>query len=208
LPNTKGVLDFALMEQVGLELQHINVKLLLKDPGTLQLDTVVPVFHRWIQGQVSDELLLDVADYGHVPDGPGVVLIGHEADYAVDNTDGLLGVRYNRKAPVAGNNRDRLRQALLAALGAAERLRQELKWNFNGRDIEIVVNDRILAPNCEETRLAAEPEFKVLCETLFSGEAYGLKYPSDSRRLFGVAITAAREFSLAELVANVGTVPA
>ncbi len=102
--NTKGVLDYE-MEQVAIELQHINVKLFVRDPEKVDLEAVVPVFHSWIQGQIFDELLLDVADYSHVPDGPGVVLIGHEADYALDNTDGRLGVRYNRKAPWPGSNR-------------------------------------------------------------------------------------------------------
>ena len=107
MPNTKGVLDYE-MEKVALELQHINVKLFVNDAEKIDLEAVIPVFHRWIQEQIFDELLLDVANYSHVPDGPGVVLIGHEADYALDNTDGKLGVRYNRKAPMAGKNQDRL----------------------------------------------------------------------------------------------------
>ena len=61
-------------------LQHINVKLLLKDSQDVDLDPLIPVFHNWIQEQVCDELLLDVADYLHVHHGPGIVLIGHEAN--------------------------------------------------------------------------------------------------------------------------------
>src|SRR5260370_24044056 len=84
-----------------INLQHINVKLVLKDSDSLDhgrdLDPVIPVFHSWIQQQAFDELLLDVADYRHVEGGPGILLIGHEADYSLDNTDNRLGVRYNRK---------------------------------------------------------------------------------------------------------------
>jgi len=130
LTNTKGVLDYE-VGRVAIELQHINVKLMVKDPENVDLAAVVPVFHTWIQGQIFDELLLDVADYSHVPDGPGVVLIGHEADYALDNTDGRLGVRYNRKAILTGSNRDRLVQATRSALKAFLRLEQDLKVYFN-----------------------------------------------------------------------------
>ena len=84
-----------------MELQHLNVKLLLENSQDLDLDAIVNIFHGWIQEQLCEELLLDVADYRHVHHGPGVVLIGHEADYAIDNTDGRWGIRYNRKA-VAG----------------------------------------------------------------------------------------------------------
>src|SRR5512141_809613 len=113
------------MEQLAVELQHINVKFLLRDPASVDPAAVIPLFHTWIQGQVFEELLLDIADYSHVPDGPGVVLIGHEADYALDNTDGRLGVRYNRKAPLSGSNRDRMIQATKAALSAAQKLQQD-----------------------------------------------------------------------------------
>jgi len=33
-------------------------------------------------------LLIDVADYAHVPDGPGVILIGHDVDYGIMNRHG------------------------------------------------------------------------------------------------------------------------
>lgn len=199
--NTKGVLEYE-MEQVAIELQHINVKLFVKDPEKVDLEAVVPVFHTWIQGQIFDELLLDVADYSHVPDGPGIVLIGHEADYALDNTDGRLGVRYNRKAPMPGNNRERLVQATRAALSAFGRLEQDFNLHFNNREIEIVVNDRLLAPNSQATRKAAEPELKAFLDVLFGGAEYSLTYPAEWRKLFGVAVTATREFSTQELLTS------
>jgi hypothetical protein len=203
VPNTKGVLDYE-MEKVALELQHINVKLFVNDPEKIDLEAVIPVFHKWIQGQIFDELLLDVANYSHVPDGPGVVLIGHEADYALDNTDGKLGVRYNRKAPIPGNNQDRLAQATRAALNAFLRLEQDFKVYFNKREIEIVVRDRLLAPNTEETRKAAQPELDGFFRQFLAGSAYSVKYPAERRKLFGVTVVAEREFSLQELSANLG----
>ena len=199
----KGVLDFE-MEQAAVELQHINVKLLVKEPEKVDLAAVVPVFHTWIQGQIFDELLLDVADYSHVPDGPGVMLIGHEADYAVDNTDGRLGIRYNRKAPVAENNQQRLVQATRAALNAAQRLEQDLNLHFNGRDIEILVNDRQLAPNSEATRVAFSHEFEKFFSKLLAGSQCSVRYDSEPRRLFSVAVSAGSAFSVTELLANVG----
>jgi len=101
-----------------MELQHVNVKLLVKDPEGIELEPLIPIFHSWIQDKVFEERLLDIADYRHVHHGPGVVLIGHEGDYAVDNTDGRLGVRYNRKNGLEGSNRVRMKQAARAALNA------------------------------------------------------------------------------------------
>ena len=194
----------------SIELQHINVKLLLKDSEALDLgrdlDPIIPVFHSWIQEQVFDELLLDVADYRHVHGGPGVLLIGHEADYSLDNTDNRLGVRYNRKAVVDGGNQYRLAQAALAALTACQRLQADTRLNeklhFNGQDIEIFVNDRLLAPNSEATRTALNTEFQAFSERLFGGSEYALSFGNDPRRLLAVSLKASRALSAGELLEN------
>ena len=206
MPNTRGVLDFELMEQTAIELQHVNVKLLVKDPASVDLAAIVPVFHRWIQGQVCDELLIDVADYSHVPNGPGILLVGHEADYAVDNTDGRLGVRYNRKAPLAGSNADRLRQAFEAALRAAQRLEQEPALNstvrFNGHELEVFFNDRLLTPNDPETRSSVEPELKRFLDALLGEQRYTISALEDPRRLLTFRINAEKALALSDLLRN------
>ena len=189
-----------------IQLQHINVKLLLKDAQELDLDPVIPVLHSWIQEQSFDELLLDVADYRHVQAGPGIILIGHEADYSLDNTDNRLGVRYNRKAILAGTNQERLAQAALAALRAAQRIQEDTRLNgklhFNGQDIEIFVNDRALAPNTEGNREALRAEFEVFSDRLFGGSEYSLAFGDDRRRLLAVSLKAVCAFTVGELIEN------
>lgn len=190
----------------AMQLQHINVKLLVKNPEQADLEPLIPVFHSWIEGQVFEELLLDVADYRHVPAGPGVVLIGHEGNYSVDNTDECLGVRYNRKAAVNGSNQDALRQAIRAGLIACQRLESEPhlegKLQFNGQEIQFFVNDRLLAPNRAATREAFHSEFEAFFEKLFRGSEYSLSYTSEPRKLFGVSVKASRPFATADLLAN------
>jgi hypothetical protein len=194
-----------------MQLQHVNVKLLVRSPEEVPLEPLIPVFHSWIQGQVLEELLLDVADYRHVPAGPGVVLIGHQANYSVDDTDDRLGVRYNRKAEVDGGNQKALRQAMRASLIACQRLEAEPslegKLQFNGQEIEFFVNDRMLAPNRDSTRKALQSDFKEFFTTLFRGGEYALAYPgaSEPRKLFGVSVKSSRTFTPADLLANLGS---
>ena len=101
-----------------MDMQHVNVKLMLANPDAVDLEPLVPIFHSWIQEQAPGDLLLDIADYRHVPAGPGVVLIGHQGDVSVDNIQDRLGVRYNRKAELDGDNQSRMRQAAMAAAGS------------------------------------------------------------------------------------------
>jgi len=192
-----------------MDFQHVNVKFLVKNPEAVDLALLIPVFHRWIQGQVCEELLLDIADYSHVPEGPGILLIGHQADYSVDNRNGRLGVRYNRKAPFDGTNQDRLKQAACSALKALQRLEREAalggKISFNAHDVELFINDRMLAPNREDTRRAFEPDFKALFDKLFRGTEYSLSYDTDPRRLLWLSARSSKTFSIAELISNLSS---
>ena len=52
-------------------IQHVRVKVFAS--RAVSIDDAIPVFHRWIQERVHPEMLIDVADYRHVPDGPGVM---------------------------------------------------------------------------------------------------------------------------------------
>lgn len=192
-----------------INLQHVNVKLLARDPEEFDLEPLIPVFHNWIKAKVFDELLLDVADYRHVHEGPGVMLIGQQANYSVDNTDNRLGVRYNRKYPLKGSNQDRLKQAARSALTAFQRLEAEAglngKLRFNGQDVEVFVNDRLMAPNRDSTREAVKPELQEFLGKLFRGSEYSLSHGSDPRSLFAVYVKSNRTFSVSDLLANLAS---
>ncbi|HWF14108.1 MAG TPA: hypothetical protein VG272_10265 [Candidatus Acidoferrales bacterium] len=187
-----------------MQLQHVNVKLLLQTSQGISLDPLIPVFHSWIENQNGDELLIDVADYAHVPAGPGVVLIGHEGNYSVDNTDERLGVRYNRKAELNGDNQNVLAQAARAALTACQRLESEPRLNgkfrFNGQDIEFFINDRMIAPNNVATRDVIDFEFQLFCQKLFRGKEYAISYDMDPRTLLTAKVKAAQPFTVAQLL--------
>ena len=189
-----------------MELQHVNVKLLLRDSEELDLGPLVPVFHGWIQEQGWDELLLDVADYRHVHAGPGVILVGHEANYSLDNTGNRPGVRYNRKAELEGSNQDRLKQAAVAALKACQRLdadpRLDARFHFNGQEIGISINDRLLAPNKPATREAIQPDLAPFLAELFAGSEYSLSYEDSPRDMFSVSIKSSGTFSVQDLLQN------
>lgn len=192
-----------------MEMQHVNVKLMLANPDEVDLEPLVPIFHSWIQEQAPGDLLLDIADYRHVPAGPGVVLIGHQGDVSVDNTRNRLGVRYNRKAELNGDNQSRLRQAAVAALNACKRLesdgRLDGKLRFNGRELELFINDRLLAPNNDVTRKAAEPELRGFFSKLFRGANYSVSFETEPRKLFSATAKSDKPFTIDELLANINS---
>lgn len=186
-----------------MELQHLIVRLPVARPAELKLAPFIPVFHRWIREGWCPELLIDVADYSHLPLGPGVVLVGHEADYAMEHGIDAPALRYTRKDVVAGGNGLRLRQALGAAFVAASRLEAapELAGalRFSRRELELSINDRLLAPNGPETYREVLTEVQESCEELLGDGAEFAHVLGDPRARFTMRVRAAGEYSLEQV---------
>lgn len=136
-----------------MEIQHLCVKRFVKYPERIDLRDFLTIFNEWIQHQVCDELMIDVADYRHVIDGPGVVLVGHEATYSMDQNGGRLGLLYSRKAIADDAPATRVSNAMRAILTAGDRLLSHPRLSgdleFDDREFLFTVNDRLLAPNSE-----------------------------------------------------------
>ena len=191
-----------------MNLQHINIKFYLENPETVNLADYAAVFNTWIQTQRLEELLIDIADYLHVHHGPGIMLIGHEADYSLDNRAGRLGLLYNRKQQLEGPIQDKLFQAARAALTAAQILEKENGLKFNGAEVQLVINDRLLVPNTAETFATLEPDLKAFFERLYSGSEHALTPQTDPRERFTVNVKTESSFDVETLLKNLSAVAA
>jgi hypothetical protein len=175
----------------------------------LELDAFIPVFHRWIKERTLPELLVDVANYGHVPQGPGVVLIGHGSDYFMDEGEGRLGLLHNRKRAGFGPA-DRLADLVRRTLHAASLLEQAPalagKLRFATNELLFRINDR-LSPNTEATLAAVRPELEALATRVFQGP-FELARTGSARDLFSVRLTSASSAPLSALLERAGGPPA
>lgn len=172
--------------------EHLNVKIFARDGAAADLAAAIPVFHRWIQTNACEELLIDVADYRHVPAGPGVILIGHEANFSLDLSFHRLGLLYNRKAQRDGGPQDNLLQAFFAALTACRRLEEEPEFHgklkFDAGHCEVIVNDRLLAPNTDETWNMLRPELASFFTGIYGRAGYMLERLGDARARFRAGV--------------------
>jgi hypothetical protein len=164
------------------------------------------VFHRWIRDSVLGELLIDVVDYSHVANGPEVVLLGHASDYMLDRQGGRLGLLYASKREPAsdeGSFLPALRRALRACL-LLEREQGPEPLAFRSDELLIRINDRLIAPNTDETFRRFEPALKAALERLYTGGGFELRRVGEPRDLFSVAVRASSAPPLGELAARVG----
>jgi hypothetical protein len=191
-----------------MTLHHLNLKLFVLAPAGFDLAPLTGVFNGWIQRRLAPELLVDVADYRHVHHGPGVLLVGHEANYSLDQSGGRLGLLYNRKAPVEGSDHDRLAQAARALLTAAQRLEAETSLRFDPSRLQLFVNDRLAAPNTPETFAALQPALTAFFQRLY-GPGVTLDYDgADPRQRFTVEIHSPNPATLSALLQRLETEPA
>jgi hypothetical protein len=187
------------------DLQRIGLKVFAADGVALRPREVVPVFHRWIQSRaLADHLLIDVADYEHVPEGPGILLVAHEANLSLDLGDGRMGLAYARKAPLPGALADRLRAVARAALTACRLLEDDAalggRLRFRADQLYLFANDRLHAPNAEATRAAFEPALRPLLDSAYGDVTCTIAPEADAQERFGVRVTASRSFSVRDVL--------
>ena len=135
-------------------IDRIGVKLYVENPADVRPERFIGLFHTWIQRHTVPGLLIDVADYGHVPEGPGVMIIGHEADYALDLGEGRPGLLYQRKRDGEGSLEDRLRLALELANTAANEIESDTSvgvLRFDRNEFVVRVLDRRRLPNADSS---------------------------------------------------------
>ena len=186
-----------------MELQRVNIKIFVDGQLTVSLERLIEVFHRWIREKAVGDLLLDVADYRHVPNGPSVLLVGDEADFCMDQTGGRWGLLYNCKVGIDGTNDQRLSQAFTAAAKACKLLEEEFAsegpLRFSRNEFEIVINDRSVATNTDETFEACQDDLEVFVTRALGHREYTFDREVDPRRRFGVTVKSAKPFELSPL---------
>lgn len=168
-----------------LDIHRIGAKLFAVNPEVIRPDAYIGIFHTWIQAQDLDGTPIDVADYKHVPEGPGVMLISHEADRALDFADGRAGAIYQRKRDLGGPLEERFAQVILAADATAERLEGEGRAEgvrFDRDELEIRVHDRRLAPNSDEGLAAVRPALEAAVARVRDGRNPVIERAEDDPR--------------------------
>ena len=196
------------MEYDAAALQRFSLKLFADPSSAGAPSTIIPVFHQWIQEHAVPGLLIDVADYTHLVDGPSVLLVAHEAHYAIDETGGRPGLSYTRKQPLEGAFGERLATAAAALITAARRLELDTSRmtgggiTFRTDEIEFVANDRLAAPRSAGTESALRNELAGFGGRLFGGADVEVQPLQNADRL-GFTLKTAETIPLDTLLSRV-----
>ncbi|MCU0307970.1 MAG: hypothetical protein MUE51_09450 [Thermoleophilia bacterium] len=194
-------------EDTHVEPNRIAVRIELAQPAALDPEDLVPVFHGWIRRGALEGVLIDVARYGHVHHGPGILLIGHEADHAIDLAGGRPSLLVTTKRGLDGTAADRLRAAVARALATAAALEAEPALGGRGRvradAVTLRVLDRLAAPNEAATLAALGDDLEALAGDLWPDQEAGVQWlDEDPRAPFAVRLSVASDPGVAVVAAS------
>jgi hypothetical protein len=189
-----------------MDLHKFGIKFFAADGEGIDILKLIPIYHRWIQQKALEDLLIDVADYSHVPAGPGVMLIAHEGNYALDETGHERGVVYYSKQRLTGELPERLAQVARKALQAAELMSTNAELGgalkVPGNRLQFFANDRLAAPNTDAAYAELEPALRAFLDRLYAGARYTLTREVDSKERLSVRVQADGEVALGTLRAR------
>ena len=138
------------------------MKVFAETANEIPLTEFIDIFHSWIQA--SDGVYHDVADYSHMQEGAGIVLVAKDANVSIDETGNRRGLLYNHKAHLNGSNHEKIHKVFRLAFENCRRLEGEPslegKLKFSTDELLFFINDRLVAPNTKEAFDALKPDLE------------------------------------------------
>ncbi len=142
-------------------LQRIDVKLLLDAPVDPDLDPFLVIFDRWRKQSGHPSDWVDLADYAHMPSGPGILLAGKRDSFSVNLNPPGPGLLTSVRAGLEGSMEDRFREAFRRARELNSALLAEPEFpsalRVSEGAWEVFVNDRLRFPNTVESDRVIRP---------------------------------------------------
>ncbi|MDK1022280.1 MAG: hypothetical protein QGD90_11670 [Candidatus Hydrogenedentes bacterium] len=155
------------------DLKQIDIKVFAEDASDVKATEFVAVLQRWIREHTVPGTLIDVADYSHIHNGAGVILVGHEYNLSVDYGDGRMGLLVHYKLPAEDSLEERIASAMKLAFNACSILEEEgefkARLKFSRTDFRFLASDRLHAPNTDDVYAQVAPALEAAAKDLPAG---------------------------------------
>jgi hypothetical protein len=193
-----------------MSIERFCIKFFTRPGPGLDEASFIDIFHEWIRLKKLGGILLDVADYRHVPKGPGVMLITHEINFAMDHADGRFGLLAQRKLGQGRSHGERLLELLRATVALGAQLeshpRIQGKLSFEAGVFEYISNDRLAAPNDDATFVALQPDLAAAAALIYPNRGVSIRRVQNDPRARLTAVVDAGTLTITELLETVGAV--
>lgn len=190
-------------------LHQIDIKIFAKTGQDIPAMEFVAVLQRWIQEHTFPGVHIDVADYSHIHQGAGVILVAHEHNVSVDFADGRMGLLFHRKEPLDGSLPERIATCLKLALTAASQLQDESEFKgrleFDSQSFRLMATDRLNAANDDANASALRDALSGVATGVYGGDVVCELSAKDARSRIAIDVKASGASSFAELIEGCST---
>ncbi len=179
-------------------------------PGAEIDDAIfIDIFHEWIRLRRLSGVLLDVADYRHVPEGPGIMLITHEINFSMDYAGGRFGLFAQRKRGGGLTHQARLLDLVRATaefgalLEADSRVAGRLSLEAGA--FHYLSNDRLALPNSEAGFTAVQPDLVAAAGHVYADQTTTItRIENDPRDRLTILVDSGQSLEMQALLDRVG----
>ncbi|NJN72817.1 MAG: hypothetical protein HC799_08455 [Limnothrix sp. RL_2_0] len=148
-----------------MNIERFCVKFPAEVPDGFDEAALIGIFQGWIRDEKIAGTLIDVIDYRHVPDGPGIMLVTYEINYMMEHQD-FYGLYAQRRWGEVENqpHPEAIVDLVKSAAAFGTILQKDTGITLKGNEFLYISNDRLNAPNTD----AAFSEIKPDLETALS----------------------------------------
>ncbi len=190
-----------------MNLERFAVKFFARPDTNVEDEAFIDIFHDWIRHKRLNHVMLDVADYRHVPTGPGIMLVTHEVNYAMDREDGRFGLYAQRKLGSEETLKERIAGLVKTTARFGSLLEAESRMNgklyLEGSKFHYIANDRLHAPNTEDAFNQIKPELEAIAADLYPSKSVSVtRLQNDPRARLTAVVEADSPIDISALVAT------
>ena len=186
------------------DLQRLQIRIGSDAAPTLSLDSFITIFGRWRKQEGHPAEWVDMADYAHVSQGPGIMLIGQRCNFSFDMGGPGPGILYAAKKGLTGSHPARILSAIEWCLALSNLLVAEEEFPPGVRlrtdSLELRFNDRLETPNTAATDEQLQPAIRQALDALFGQGDYRLVPQTDRNQMCGFSVQASKAEPLSALL--------
>ena len=189
-----------------MDLQRIDLKVFLDAPEGVKYEPVLTIFDRWRQQTDHPSDWVDLADYGHMQQGPAILMAGKRDRIAVDTNLPGAGILVQTQKGLSGSIEERFVEAFRRHLAMSAELTGAPEFPaalaVRCGDWLVTINDRLQFPNTDATDQVLRSGMVAALDRLFGDSGYNLERDTDPQRRYAYRVTVEGNPTLAELAAK------
>ena len=176
------------------ELKQIDIKVFAEEASDVKATEFIAVLQRWIREHTIPGTLIDVADYSHIHNGAGVILVGHQYNLSIDYVDGRMGLLVHYKLATEETLEERIEAAIKLAFNACILLEEESEFKarlkFSRTDFRFLASDRLHAPNTNDAYAQVAPVLEAATQSVSGGDVALTRVNDDPDERLAIDVTA------------------